>query len=109
MKLSPLNIQRLIFIFLILIIIVFTKSYLRNKDRYQTTLFGTIEKFKEIKTNTYLIKFKGTSDFNVLSTIKTELKLNKGDSIYKPMFSDTFFIFKKNKSGEFEKHETKIY
>lgn len=103
MKLSHLNIQRLIFLFLIVILIFFTKLYFRNKDSYQTTLIGTIEEIKEIKRNTYLIKFKGTPEFNLLSTIKTELKLNKGDSIYKPMFSDIFYVFKKDTFGEYKK------
>lgn len=102
MKLSLLNIQRLLFVFLAVLAFSLTRFYIREKDRFQTTLIGVIDETKKTGEHSYLIRFKGTPKYNVLSKIKTDEELMKGDSIYKPIFSDEIFIYRKNQKNKYE-------
>lgn len=102
MRWSLLNIQRITFFLLVFIVIWGMKRYIRNKDSYQNTLIGIVEETKQIGKNSYLIKFKGTEEFNVLSKIRTTEKLKKGDSIYKPLCSDKISLYRKDKNGNFK-------
>jgi|SRR5690554_1980433 len=102
MKWNLLNIQRIVFLVLVVVIIFGTKSYIRNKDSFQNTLIGVIEETKQVGKNSYLIRFKGTEEFNVLSKIKTTEKLMKGDSIYKPLFSNEISLYRKDKKNNYK-------
>ncbi|MBW7870198.1 MAG: hypothetical protein H3C39_03960 [Flavobacteriia bacterium] len=93
--------QRIIFVILIVIVIWSTKSYIRNKDSFQNTLIGVIDETKQVGKNSYLIKFKGTEEFNVLSKIRTKEKPIKGDSIYKPLSSDEISVYRKDKENNY--------
>lgn len=102
MKWNLLNIQRIVFLVLVVVIIFGTKSYIRNKDSFQNTLIGVIEETKQVGKNSYLIRFKGTEEFNVLSKIKTTEKLMKGDSIYKPLFSNEISLYRKDEKNKYK-------
>jgi len=102
MKWNLLNIQRIVFLVLVVVIIFGTKSYIRNKDSFQNTLIGVIEETKQVGKNSYLIRFKGTEEFNVLSKIKTTEKLMKGDSIYKPLFSNEISLYRKDEKNNYK-------
>lgn len=104
MKLSPLNIQRLIFLILIPMVIWGTKYYIRNKDSHQNTLLGVVEEIKPAGRDAIIIKFRDTPDYNVLSKIRTKQEIQKGDSIYKPMFSNEVFIYRKDQNENYKLH-----
>ncbi|UUV22722.1 hypothetical protein [Paenimyroides aestuarii] len=65
-----------------------------------------INETKKIRDNRYLIKFNNTPDFNVLSEIHIDKKLVKGDSIYKPLFSNEILIYRKNEANKYELFHT---
>lgn len=102
MKWNLLNIQRIVFLVLVVVIIFGTKSYIRNKDSFQNTLIGVIEETKQVGKNSYLIRFKGTEEFNVLSKIRTTEKLIKGDSIFKPLFSNEISLYRKDEKNNYK-------
>lgn len=102
MNFKVLYIQRLVFLVLLVIVIFGTKYYIRNKDSFQNTLIGVIEETKQVSGNAILIKFKGTDEFNVLSKIKTKETFFKGDSIYKPLFSNEISIYRKDENQQYQ-------
>lgn len=109
MKLTLLNLQRLLFFPLAILVVWGTKSYIRNKDSYQNTLIGVVNETKYVGNNSYLIKFNGTQHYNMLSKIKTKEKIVKGDSIYKPLFSDEISVYRKEKDSKKYKLLVKTY
>lgn len=100
MKLTLLNLQRLLFLPLAILVVWGTKSYIRDKDSYQNTLTGVVDRTKLVGKNSYLIKFKGTQDYNVLSKIKSKERILTGDSIYKPLFSNEIHVYRKDKDSQ---------
>lgn len=106
MKWDLLNIQRIVFLVLVVVIIFGTKSFIRNKDSFQNTLIGVIEETKQVGKNSYLIRFKGTEEFNVLSKVRTTEKLTKGDSIFKPLFSNEISLYRKDEKNNYKLTKT---
>jgi len=95
--------ERLLWFIIIILTWFFTGTYVRNKDMYQAGLMGTIEYLEyNDRDETYAgVKFKNTPSVNVLtglhdSKLSNPNYLKKGDSLYKPMFSNKCYIYRKD-------------
>ncbi len=104
------KLERFLYLLLIILTWFFTGKYTRDKDIYQASLSGVVESLKyNDRDKAYVqIKYKNTPGINVLSGIHNINFLEKGylqedDSIYKPMFSNIYYLYRKDKTdGEYK-------
>lgn len=95
--------ERSIFIVLLIVIGFITGSKARKTDQYHSSLAGTIEEvyLDPRGKSSVLLRFKNTNELNLLSYIynsnvyKDENILIQGDSIFKPMFSNGYDVYRK--------------
>ena len=95
--------ERFVFIVLLIMLWFFAAKSIRTTDIYHSSLAGVVEKvIYNTRDITYIeFQFKNTGETNMLSGIqnpqfsKNKNLIVKGDSIFKPMFSKDFFVFRK--------------
>lgn len=101
--------ERFVFILLLLIISFITANRVRTTDEYHSSLAGVIESIRHSPRDvSYVnIQFRGTQKINMLSGIKSQQLVEnknlliKGDSIFKPMFTKDYYVYRKN-NGKYE-------
>ncbi|MDR2121693.1 MAG: hypothetical protein LBP34_01075 [Flavobacteriaceae bacterium] len=99
--------ERLIAFILIVLTWFFTGKYIRDKDAYQASIIGVVEELQfndRDKNFVQGIKFKNTSKVNELIIFGGyyKSKIHIGDSLYKPMFSNDMYIYRKDSNNKYK-------
>lgn len=99
----------LVVLIILMVITVFVTGYFVSKSTvYDCSFFGKIEdiRYGTRDIRSAVIKFNGTNKFNksigfnVPANSRNELQ--KGDSIFKPMFSYQAQVFRKDTTNEYK-------
>jgi hypothetical protein len=103
-----------LFVYIISIVVTWylTGSYIRNKDVFEAAICGTVDALRATGRGNYCfqIKFRNTKEFSSLASVcmDNQKDLEKGDSIFKPMHSYNYLVYKKDSLNHYKFHKILI-